>query len=67
MQPLTTTEPSAKVANRVADALSAALENGYDFKGWTDEQIADDMFYCGGVDPDMPRDHVIVAIHALRS
>lgn len=67
MTPPSPVEPSVEVANSVAEALSNALENGHDFAGWTDEQIADDMFECGGVDEDMPRDQVLVAIRALRT
>ena len=67
MIPLATAEPSVECANAVAEALANALENGHDFKGWTDEQIADDMIECGGIDEDTPRDQLLVAIHALRA
>lgn len=60
-------EPSVEVVNAVVEALSNARENGHDFKDWTDAAIADDMFDCGGVAVDMPRDQVILAIRALRA
>lgn len=59
-------QPSQKVADAVAEALANALENGHDFKGWTDEKIADDMIECGGVPEDTPRDELIAAINGLR-
>ena len=34
------------IMDEVAEALSNALENGHDFKGWTDEAILDDMYKC---------------------
>jgi hypothetical protein len=60
-------EPGTEVANAVAEALSNALENGYDFKGWTDDQIADDMMRYSALIEDLPRDQVVAAIHGLRS
>lgn len=51
----------------VAEALSNALENGHDFKGWTDEAMADDMIECGGMPDDTPRDDLIEAIKHLRT
>jgi hypothetical protein len=67
--PLATVEPSVEIANEVAEALSNALENGHDFKGWTDEAILEDMYECGGLDvhDEYPRDQVLVAIRALRT
>lgn len=59
--------PSREVADAVAEALSAALENGHDFKGWTDEAIADDMILCGGINEDTARDELIAAINGLRT
>jgi hypothetical protein len=57
------------VTDEVAEALSNALENGHDFKGWTDEAIADDMYDCGGLDvnDEFPREMVIKAIRVLRT
>lgn len=51
----------------VAGVLSNALENGHDFKGWTDEAIADDMIACGGMPSDTPRDDLIAAVQHLRT
>lgn len=58
-----------EVMDEVAEALCNALENGHDFKGWTDEAIADDMYECGGLDVDdeFPREMVVAAIRALRT
>ena len=57
-----------EVMDAVAEALSNALENGHDFRGWTNEAIADDMIECGGIDPDeFSRDDIVAAIKAQRS
>lgn len=56
-----------ELMDAVAEALANALENGHDFKGWTDEAIADDMIECGGMPDDTPRVDLIYAIRALRS
>lgn len=61
------TEPSREVADAVAHALSNALENGHDFKGWSDEQIADDMLAFDADVGEMPRDQVVAAVNGLRS
>lgn len=61
------TEPSREVADAVAEALANALENGHDFKGWSDEAIADDMMAYDADIALMPRDLVVTAIHGLRS
>lgn len=57
------------IMDEVAEALSNALENGHDFKGWTVEAIADDMYECGGIDvkEEYPREMVIAAIRAQRT
>lgn len=56
------------IMDEVAEALCNALENGHDFKGWTDEAIADDMYDCGGLDvnDEYPRHLVVAAIHDQR-
>lgn len=55
------------VLDAVAEALSNAAENGHDFVGWSDEDIADDMIDCGGIDPDeFKRDDIIAAIRGQR-
>jgi hypothetical protein len=59
-------EPTQEVADAVAEAISNALENGYPFAGWTDEQIADDMLRYSATIENFPRDQVIAAVHALR-
>ena len=58
-----------QIMDEVAEALSNAHENGHDFKGWTDEAIADDMYECGGIDVanEYPRDMVVAAIRDLRT
>lgn len=58
-----------QIMDEVAESLSNALENGHDFKGWSDEAIADDMYDCGGLDVDdaYPRELVIAAIRAQRT
>jgi len=58
---------SEKIVSAVEHALSNALENSHDFKGWTDEQIADDMMTCDADIENMPRDQVVAAVSALRS
>jgi len=57
------------IMDEVAEALCNALENGHDFKGWTDEAIVSDMYDCGGLDvnDEYPRDLVIAAVRAQRT
>lgn len=58
-----------QISDEVAEALSNALENGHDFKGWTDEAIAADMYECGGIDvkEEYPREMVVAAIRSQRT
>lgn len=56
-----------ELLDAVAECLSNALENGHDFKGWTDEAIADDMIECGGMPDDTPRNDLVAAIKHLRT
>jgi hypothetical protein len=58
-----------QMSDEVAEALSNAHENGHDFKGWTDDAIADDMYECGGIDVanEYPREMVVAAIKDLRA
>ena len=57
------------IMDEVAEALCNALENGHDFKGWTAEAIADDMYECGGIDvkDEYPRELVVAAIRDQRT
>lgn len=41
-------EKSLTTADHVHEAFLNALENGYDFLGWTDDAIAVDMMDCDG-------------------
>jgi hypothetical protein len=59
--------PEDDVIDLVREALANALENGHDFKGWTAEQIADDMMRCAATIEDLPRGEVVEAIRELRS
>jgi len=58
--------PGNEVVSAVAEALSNARENGFDFKGNTAEEIADDMMMCDADIEAMPRDHVVAAIKSIR-
>jgi ribosomal protein S3 len=62
-----TVQVPQEVADAVAEALANALENGHDFKGWTDEQVADDMMAYDADVENMPRDQVVAAVNGLRS
>lgn len=66
---VTIDELRRRIGDEVAEALCNALENGHDFKGWSDEAIADDMYECGGIDvkEEYPRDIVVAAIRAQRT
>jgi hypothetical protein len=55
-----------EVADAVANALSSAHENGYDFEAWSDEAIADDMMEFDADVGGMPRGEVVHAIKELR-
>jgi hypothetical protein len=62
------TARETEVMDAVAEALRNALQNGHDFKGWSDESIADDMIECGGIDNgEFSRADIIAAIKAQRS
>jgi hypothetical protein len=62
-----TVQVTREVADAVAEALSNALENGHDFAGWTDDQVADDMMSFDATVENMPRDQVVAAVHGLRT
>lgn len=48
----------------VRNAFDNAAENGYGFKGWTDEQIANDMCDC---DAEIGEYHPAIVLGVVRS
>jgi hypothetical protein len=56
-----------KLTQYVREALANAKENGYDFTGWSVEDIAVDMTTCDGTIEKYPLEEVIAAITEIQN